>query len=47
VFNNKGDVNLESLIGGWFNNWKGNIDGVDSKRMLNFMIKKGIFQIEL
>ena len=46
-FNNKGDVNLSSLIGGflsgWFSNWNDNIEGIDSKRLLNLMIKGGMF----
>jgi len=45
VFKNRGRVYLESLMGGWFNNWKGNIDGVDSQGLLNLMIKRGIFEI--
>jgi hypothetical protein len=43
VFNNLGDVALNSLVGGWFENWKGNIEGIDSKRLLNLMIKQGVF----
>ena len=43
-FKNKGSVGLESLTGGRFRDWKGNIEGVDSKRLLNFMISKGVFQ---
>ncbi len=48
MFRNGGDVNLESLIGGvfinkWIGNWIGNIEGVDSKRLLNLMISKGVF----
>jgi hypothetical protein len=35
---------LESLIGDWFGDWKGNIKGVDSKRLLNLMINKGLFE---
>ena len=47
-FSNEGDVNLYSLIGGWFGNpygdaWNGNIKGIDSKMLLNGMIKRGIF----
>jgi hypothetical protein len=44
-FNNTGSVNLRSLIGGdgLFHKWKGNIEGIDSKRLLNFMISKGVF----
>jgi hypothetical protein len=44
VFENGGDVNLGSLIGDYFNRWSGNIEGIDSKRLLNFMISKGIFE---
>ena len=41
-FNNEGDVWLKV---GWFNLiWKGNIEGIDSKRLLNFMISKGVFE---
>jgi hypothetical protein len=43
-FNNKGNVNLESIMGVWFSQWKGHIYGVDSKRLLNFMISKGLFK---
>ena len=39
-------VRLDSIIGGdvWFSQWKGNIKGIDPKRLLNFMISKGIFE---
>jgi hypothetical protein len=43
-FNNEGDVYLEYLTGGWFDEWKGNIEGIDSKRLLNKMIKQGVFE---
>ena len=43
VFSNKGRVHLESLIGGWDFRWKGNIKGIDSKRLLNKMISIGLF----
>ena len=46
VFNNGGRVIMISLIFGgygWFSKWEGNIDGVDSNRLLNFMIKQGVF----
>jgi hypothetical protein len=45
-FTNKGDVYLESLLGEvkQFKDWKGNIEGIDSKRLLNFMISKGVFE---
>ena len=42
-FRNKERVFLASLIGVWSNEWKGNIEGVDSKRLLNLMISKGMF----
>jgi hypothetical protein len=42
-FRNSGGVNLSSLIDGWFNNWDGNIRGVESKRLMNIMIKRGMF----
>ncbi len=43
VFNNGRDVNFESIIGDWFSKWK-DIDGIDSMRLLNFMISKGVFE---
>ena len=43
-FKNEGDVDLEYLVGGRFSNWKGNIEGIDSKRLLNVMIKQGVFE---
>jgi hypothetical protein len=43
VFNNKGIVDLKSLTGGWFNKREGNIEDIDSKRLLNLMISKGVF----
>jgi len=44
VFKNVGYVYLGSLVGGWFQDWKGNIEGIDSKRLLNSMISKGVFE---
>ena len=44
VFKNRGGVSLEALIGGWFIDWSGNIKGIGSKRLLNFMIKQGVFK---
>ena len=41
-FKNRGDVNLTSLIGGWFDDWKGNIRGIESNRVLNRMISLGV-----
>jgi hypothetical protein len=43
-FKNGDHVNLKSLIGGWFDGWRGNIEGIDSKRLLNSMISKGLFE---
>ena len=44
-FRNKGDIYLDALIGGWFSgNIKGNIEGIDSTRLLNLMIKQGVFE---
>ncbi len=37
-------IYLNALIGGRFNDWKGNIEGIDSKRLLNKMIKDGVFE---
>ena len=43
-FSNGGGVRLKSLTGDWFDEWAGNIEGIDSKRLLNFMISKGVFE---
>ena len=44
-FNNGGSVFFESLINvGFISKWQGNIEGIDSKRLLNFMISKGVFE---
>ena len=42
-FKNGGDVLLRDLIGGYFKDWEGNIKGIKSKRLLNKMIKDGMF----
>ena len=42
-FKNRGPVNLGSLIGGWFEDWSGNIEGVDRNKLLNLMIKREMF----
>ena len=42
-FKNEGDVKLNALIGEEISNWKGNIKGIASKRLLNVMIKQGLF----
>ena len=43
-FRNVADVWLSSLIGGFFNRWKGNIEVIDNTRLLNVMIKQGVFE---
>ena len=43
-FRNGGDVSLDYLLGGNFTKWKGNIKGIDSKRLLNSMVSKGLFE---
>jgi hypothetical protein len=43
-FRNKGSIILGFLSEGFLDFWKGNIDGIDSKRLLNYMISKGIFE---
>ena len=42
-FKNVVDVYLNSLTGDWFSNWKGNMEGIESNRLLNLMISKGMF----
>jgi hypothetical protein len=44
VFKNRGDVYLRSLTGNWFSKWGGNIEGIDSKRSMNKMIKDRVFE---
>jgi hypothetical protein len=44
VFRNGGGVHLRSLIGGELIDWEGNIEGIDSKRLLNKMISLGVFE---
>jgi hypothetical protein len=41
-FNNGSNVLLKQI--GYFYDWKGNIEGVDPKRLLNMMIKQGVFE---
>ena len=44
VFKNVGRyIDLDSLTGGWFSAWNGNIEGIESKRLLNKMIELGLF----
>jgi len=42
-FRNRGYVYFRSLMGGRFSDWRGDIEGIDSKRLLNLMISKGLF----
>ena len=43
-FNNSGDVYIgKHFLRNYISFWKGNLEGVDSKRLLNLMIKRGIF----
>ena len=42
-FNNGRSVYLWTLIGGWLEDWSGNIEGIESKMLLNSMINKGMF----
>jgi hypothetical protein len=44
IFDNSGGVHLKRIMGGWWINWEGNIDGMSSKRLLNLMIKQGVFE---
>ena len=47
VFKNGEVVVLDSLIGmigGEFDDWNSNIEGIDIKRVLNKMIKDGVFE---
>ena len=46
-FNNGEDVYLGLLIGRWFDEWEGNIKGIASKRLLNVMIKQGVFELNV
>lgn len=41
-FNNRAGVYLSPIE--WFNEWEGSIEGIDSKRLLNVMIKQGVFE---
>ena len=42
-FNNNREINIKRLVGTWFDFWHGNIKNVDDIRLLNLMIKKGMF----
>ena len=41
-FSNDNGIYLDSIMG-WFNRWEGNIEGIESKMLLNLMIKRGMF----
>ena len=43
-FKNGGNIWLDSLIGGYFTKWKGNIRGIAPNRLLNSMISTGVFE---
>jgi hypothetical protein len=44
-FSNGGSIYLISLIRNEpFFEWKGNIEGIESNRLLNVMIKQGLFE---
>ena len=43
-FKNGGGVRLKSLKGDWFYKWESNLKGIESKRLLNVMIKQGVFE---
>ena len=43
-FSNGINVHLNFLTGGRFLDWKGNIKGIDPKRLLNKMISLGLFE---
>jgi hypothetical protein len=42
-FKHRGNVYFKSLMGGRFSDWRGDIEGIDSKRLLNKMISIGLF----
>ena len=43
-FNNGGNIDLSSLMGGyWFEDWKGNIEGINPPRLLDKMVSFGLF----
>ena len=44
VFKNEGPVLLKSIFGYRFDEWKGNIKGINSTKLLNLMISKGLFE---
>ena len=42
-FRNGGSVYLNGILGGWLEEWEGNIEGVDDKRLLRLMANKELF----
>lgn len=45
-FRNEGAINLETLLGGWADEWEGNIEGISPNRLLNKMVSDGLFDKE-
>jgi hypothetical protein len=43
-FKHRGNVYFKYLMGGRFSDWRGDIEGIDSKRLLNKMISLGLFE---
>ena len=43
ILDNNESIYLGFLAGRWLDLWDGNIVGIDSKRLLNSMINKGVF----
>jgi hypothetical protein len=43
VFKNGWNVNLYALIGGMIEEWSISMEGIEGKRLLNVMIKRGMF----
>jgi hypothetical protein len=43
-FKNGRDVGLTSIVGVWFCFWQGHIPGIGKNRLLNLMIKQGVFE---
>ena len=42
-FRNGWNVYLGGILGGWLDEWEGNIEGVDDKRLLRLMANKELF----
>lgn len=43
IFNTEVPIFLKSLTGGWFENWEGNIEDINTNELLRRMISLGIF----